>query len=148
MDNILDNIPAKDFIGLALKDKPEDMSKLQEDITDIINLYMDGNILIDILSEKGWTMRKFLYAVSRFPNIAAILHEARLVFDESFKQKLASIVHRAAKDDEWRAAAWLLERKFPKEYGRNINHTIETTENDDPIAIGNYTNAEYDDITD
>lgn len=41
------------------------------------------------------------------------------------KQRLVTIISNAALD-QWTAAAWLLERKFPREYAQRVQHTIET----------------------
>ena len=35
-----------------------------------------------------------------------------------FKDKLTQIIMRDAQEKDWKAAAWLLERKYPSEYGR------------------------------
>lgn len=35
-----------------------------------------------------------------------------------FKDKLTQIIMRDAQERDWKAAAWLLERKYPSEYGR------------------------------
>ena len=37
---------------------------------------------------------------------------------EKFKQTNIDIIQQAAKDGTWQAAAWLLERKHPEEFGR------------------------------
>jgi len=37
---------------------------------------------------------------------------------EEFKQTNIDIIQQAAKDGTWQAAAWLLERKHPEEFGR------------------------------
>ena len=38
--------------------------------------------------------------------------------EELFKQTNIAIIQQAAKDGTWVAAAWLLERKHPEEFGR------------------------------
>ena len=44
--------------------------------------------------------------------------EATLKAGEQFKQTNINIIQEAAKDGTWQAAAWLLERKHPEEFGR------------------------------
>jgi len=44
--------------------------------------------------------------------------QATLKAGEKFKQTNIDIIQQAAKDGTWQAAAWLLERKHPEEFGR------------------------------
>lgn len=38
--------------------------------------------------------------------------------EADYKNALLAIIFREAKDKDWKAAAWLLERKYPNEYAR------------------------------
>ena len=143
--DILDSIPAKDFLKLTMKDNAKNLDVTQDSVLDIINRYMDGEIITDILKDKGWNMRQFLFNVAQFPSIATTLTEVRAIHNESFKQNLMSIINKDAKK-EWRAASWLLERMFPKEFGKNIKHTHENGEYDDPECLSSYTNVDYEEI--
>ena len=44
--------------------------------------------------------------------------EAVKKVEVDFKDKLTQIIMRDAQERDWKAAAWLLERKYPNEYGR------------------------------
>lgn len=44
--------------------------------------------------------------------------EAVKKVEVDFKDKLTQIIMRDAQGRDWKAAAWLLERKYPNEYGR------------------------------
>ena len=37
-------------------------------------------------------------------------------------------IHAAAAEGAWQAAAWLLERRFPHEYGRTVQEHVEKVE--------------------
>ena len=46
------------------------------------------------------------------------LSEAMKKTEVEFKDRLTQIIMRDAQERDWKAAAWLLERKYPQEYGR------------------------------
>ena len=52
-------------------------------------------------------------------------------------------IEQAAKDGNWQAAAWKLERKYPREYGRRVINSYEET----PIEkLPDLSDAELDDL--
>jgi len=52
---------------------------------------------------------------------------------EQFKQTNIDIIQAAAKEGTWQAAAWLLERKHPEEFGRRDRVTLESNSKDDKL---------------
>ena len=46
--------------------------------------------------------------------------------EADYKNALMGIIAKAAQERDWKAAAWLLERKYPDEYGRKfVSATVE-----------------------
>lgn len=45
--------------------------------------------------------------------------------DRFLKRNLAVIMRAAVENTDWKAAAWLLERRFPSEYGKKLTINIE-----------------------
>ena len=48
------------------------------------------------------------------------LSEALKKAEADYKNALQGIIAKAAQERDWKAAAWLLERKYPDEYGRKF----------------------------
>ena len=44
--------------------------------------------------------------------------------EADYKNALLGIIAKASQDRDWKAAAWLLERKYPDEYGRRERHEV------------------------
>jgi len=53
---------------------------------------------------------------------------------EKFKQTNIDIIQQAAKGGTWQAAAWLLERKHPEEFGRRDRINIDLNSQEDKLA--------------
>ena len=60
--------------------------------------------------------------------------QASLKASEQFKQTNINIIQAAAKDGTWQAAAWLLERKHPEEFGRRDRMNIDLNSQEDKLA--------------
>jgi len=67
--------------------------------------------------------RTFYDWMERYPAFAAAVHRARA----KAKMKLVRVIIDQAPDD-WRAAAWALERSYPKEYARVTVERVEPFE--------------------
>ena len=52
-------------------------------------------------------------------------------------------IEKAAQDGNWQAAAWKLERKYPREYGRRV---IQSFEEIPPEKVPELTDDELDDL--
>lgn len=50
------------------------------------------------------------------------------------EKRYTEIIYRAA-DETWQAAAWWLERRYPKEWGRRERHEVQGSEDGPPIVI-------------
>lgn len=48
------------------------------------------------------------------------LGQALKKVEAEYKAALLSIIAKNAKNRDWKAAAWLLERKYPQEYGKQL----------------------------
>lgn len=48
------------------------------------------------------------------------LSESLKKAEADYKNALQGIIAKAAQERDWKAAAWLLERKYPDEYGRKF----------------------------
>lgn len=44
-------------------------------------------------------------------------------------------IEKAASEGEWQAAAWKLERRYPRQYGRNVTQMELTGKDGGPIAV-------------
>src|SRR5437868_3207503 len=69
--------------------------------------------------------------ISKYPSFAAAIFRARGLA----KTSLVAVIRKAAPDD-WRAAAWILERSWPNEYARTERiEQINEPANDRPLTI-------------
>lgn len=55
--------------------------------------------------------------------------------EADYKNALTSIILKAARDRDWKAAAWLLERKYPQEYARQERIKADTYAADVPQVV-------------
>ena len=53
------------------------------------------------------------------------LSEALKKTETDYKKSLQTIIYNAAVQRDWKAAAWLLERKYPDEYARRERSQVE-----------------------
>lgn len=53
------------------------------------------------------------------------LSQALKTVEAEYKSSLLTIIYNSAVKKDWKAAAWLLERKYPKEYARQERPRIE-----------------------
>jgi len=68
----------------------------------------------DIAALLGYSYQHFSDEIKRIPVISEALEKGRT----ENKAFLLSKILEAAKDGTWTAAAWVLERKYPEEYGK------------------------------
>jgi hypothetical protein len=68
--------------------------------------------------------------ISKYPSFAAAVFRARGIA----KTSLVAVIRKAAPDD-WRAAAWILERSWPDEYAR-IERVEQIGEKADDKSVG------------
>ena len=58
-----------------------------------------------------------------------------------YKAALLGIIMRDAQERDWKAAAWLLERKYPNEYGKAQRVVADTSEQDADRAAKDFVEA-------
>jgi len=68
----------------------------------------------DIASLLGYSYQHFSECIKRIPEISEALEKGRV----KNKEFLLSRILKAVSDGTWTAAAWILERKYPEEYGK------------------------------
>ena len=59
--------------------------------------------------------------------------------EPEFKAALRSKILKAAEGGTWQAAAWLLERLYPEEYGRKERAAAEPEAKDTPVIVNDIT---------
>ena len=110
----------------------------------ICDLLAAANTIKTACDACGIGERTFYDWMERYPAFAAAVHRARA----KAKMKLVRVIIDQAPDD-WGAAAWALERSYPKEYARVTVERVEPFEEkkeSKPLTIlyqtGNHTIAE------
>ena len=115
-------------------------------VIDVINEYIEGEALGTVLKRHNIGYRKFITILKENPELMDKYEQAKLINDETFKERLLAVVSETA-DTDWKAASWLLERMYPEDFGKqikNINEEVKT----DPVDLNNFINAEYEEVKD
>lgn len=86
-----------------------------------VKLKKGGATNVDIAKALGISESTFYRWVST-PSTDAEreLSESLKKAEADYKNALQGIIAKAAQERDWKAAAWLLERKYPEEYGRRM----------------------------
>lgn len=86
-----------------------------------VKLKKGGATNVDIAKAIGISESTFYRWVST-PSTEAEkeLSESLKKAEADYKNALQGIIAKAAQERDWKAAAWLLERKYPEEYGRKF----------------------------
>ena len=143
----MEKLPAKDFLSIVFKDSLKNSKENYETVINILNDYMSGKMLTTALEEHKMSLHKFLYLISEQPSLINLYDDSKQIHNLAFKNKLIKAINDKSSDD-WRAAAWILERKWPDEYGKHVTLNNAPIDNDNPQCIKDYINAEFTDITD
>lgn len=107
----------------------------QEAIADAVRLKKAGVNNRDIAAALGIHERTFYKWVNdpKTENQRQ-LGQALKKCEADYKASLLTLIHNSAVKRDWKAAAWLLERKYPQEYARQVRlppqELIETEDTD------------------
>lgn len=108
----------------------------QEVIEQAVKLKKQGALDKDIASCVGVTAATFsLWLNSPKTDSQSKLSKAIKKADSDYRNALQSIILKAGAEKDWKAAAWLLERKHPMEYSLNpkrLEQVIGEYEKDHP----------------
>lgn len=114
--------------------------KLTQELVDqAIELKADGLNDADIIAALGICASTFYRWLQKPDNkLKRSLKEGLKKAESSYKQVLLNTIKAAAleKTGNWTAAAWLLERKYPDEFGRPDRRREERTEEAPQIVLG------------
>lgn len=93
----------------------------EELVKKAVKLKKGGATNVDIAKAIGVSESTFYRWVST-PSTEAEreLSESLKKAEADYKNALQGIIAKAAQERDWKAAAWLLERKYPEEYGRKF----------------------------
>ena len=93
----------------------------EELVKKAVKLKKGGATNVDIAKSIGVSESTFYRWVST-PSTEAEreLSESLKKAEADYKNALQGIIAKAAQERDWKAAAWLLERKYPEEYGRKF----------------------------
>ena len=93
----------------------------EEVVIRAVKLKKGGATNVDIAKALGISESTFYRWVST-PSTESEqeLSESLKKAEADYKNALQGIIAKAAQERDWKAAAWLLERKYPEEYGRRM----------------------------
>lgn len=89
----------------------------------------------------GITEETFSQWRKKYPEFSEAVKEA----EGSAAVKWLAQIDKAAQEGSWQAAAWKLERKYPRDYGRR---TITTYDDFPPEKVPDLSDAELDELYD
>lgn len=96
--------------------------KFEQERLDIIyKAVSQGMTIKSACSLAGITQTTFYDWVTNKPEFTALIKKA----ESEMKERALKVINQAAQNGQWQAAAWLLERREPNEYGRQDRVRIE-----------------------
>ncbi len=96
---------------------------------------------------KPSTLRSWLYAAAQPGCKSKILREFSAALDKALSEAELSdigVITRAAQSGDWKAAAWRLERRFPKRWGRRDASTVTVQGGSKPVGIAATGRVEFE----
>ena len=103
------------------------MKKSDEIMIALIELIEQGNRLTFVCKKLGIHYQTFLNWRNEDPIFNESIAKAIKIGEQVIKEKAEYTIHKAFEKD-FKAAAWLLERKYPKEYSTRQTIDMNTTE--------------------
>lgn len=103
----------------------------KEHIDIIIDSLNKGFGRVQSCKQAGISYDTFLDWYNNKVEFSELVKKAELTGKQAEKETLENIIKRCASDKNkpvWQAAAWLLERKYPKEYGQRQALDLNTQE--------------------
>lgn len=113
-------VKSKDFLDKLFGGKAQpNYSKYLNKVIRIAEEFMNGENINNLLLKYDISFSRLQYILSNEPIIAELFRDAKISNDNKLKiTHEANISNIALENRDWRASAWLLERKFPDEYGK------------------------------
>lgn len=103
------------------------MKYTEQTVNTIVEAIKSGAGRVDASRKAGIHYSTFLDWMSNKAEFSEKIIQAENEKNEDIKQTCVQRIIRASEED-WRAGAWLIERKFPNEYGKRIELTDKSRE--------------------